>query len=507
MKDICAASKSKYKYMIPFLAMGIIGFLFSYFSEWYADPIAYKYFHPPGENDIPEKYVRNLTDIWYSQCNHYIVTNGRFFVHFIVQIFCGLLDKFWFALFNGAVWGTLPWLIVRFCSNHRYTLANSLMACMLVFGMLLPLRFDPAFQVNYAWCSLFLIIWLMIFFGQGRQSVIALAAAGLFSFLCGESNESFSAPLCMAVAAYACARRFRLTPLQWVCAVFLGLGAIVLVVAPGNWLRFNSIDPEHKHNIGSISAVFPGLVVPAVCIVILWLRRSVLRQNLSARTLLILVLIITNFSIGIITGYGSGARMLVAGGIGLIILAMTVLRDRPLPWPTTAIALTACMVAGIIHGVQTARFNDYDRSIYSSHASSSDGIVYVPDSLFAEYFHRTQYAIGEYRMESSAHNPDIPTLYLRPESMRHYAAVRDTNMAVRIGPQTWLLIQSRRDPAEFTLSKQILPPLLDIAMHDKTLDFDRDKDITFEQNDSLSFALYCNKRPYLHAEIKIEDIR
>lgn len=507
MKNLRENSRYGYIYTIPFIAMGIIGFLFSYFAEWYADPIAYKYFQPPGLDDLPERYVNGLKDIWYSQCNHYNVTNGRFFIHFIVQIFCGLLGKFWFAVCNGAVWGALPWLTVKFCSNGKYTFSASLTACMLIFGLLLPLRFDPAFQINYAWSALLLVGWLMIFFGKGSHSIAALICAGLFSFLCGESNESFSVPMCMAAAAYACARRFRLTPMQWICAVFLGIGAIVLVMAPGNWLRFSSINPEFKHNIGTISAVFPGLLIPAVCILILWCRRDVLRQHLSAIMLFILVLVLTNFSIGIFTGYGSGARMLVAGGMGLIIAVLTVLRDKPLRTPVTAIALGACLVAGSIHAIRAERFNDYDRSIYSAYASSPDGTVYVPDSLFADYFHRTQYSIREYRMESAARNPGRPMLRVRPESMRQLMAVPDTNMTIALGPQTWLLIRSVSHPAQFTLSKHILPSLLDVAMPDKTLDFEIANDISFEKNDSLIFALYTNKRPYLHAEIKTDDIR
>lgn len=98
-------------------------------------------------------------------------------------------------------------------------------------------------------------------------------------------------------------------------------------------------------------------------------------------------------------------------------------------------------------------------------------------------------------------------LRVRPESMRQLMAVPDTNMTIALGPQTWLLIRSVSHPAQFTLSKRILPSLLDVAMPDKTLDFEIANDITFEKNDSLIFALYTNKRPYLHAEIKTDDIR
>lgn len=95
------------------------------------------------------------------------------------------------------------------------------------------------------------------FFSDWKFSTVSLICAGLFSFLCGESNESFAIPMAMAASAYAFIQHFRLTRMQWVCSVLLAAGLIVLIAAPGNWLRLNSIPQEHKHNIASIAQAFP----------------------------------------------------------------------------------------------------------------------------------------------------------------------------------------------------------------------------------------------------------
>lgn len=102
-----------FKTYIPYLAVGAAAFVFAILSEWNDDAIAYSFYIPGSGEDESFTPIATLRDIWESQINHYSNSNGRFVAHFIVQIFCGLLSKPWFAVINAFAWMALVFCITR----------------------------------------------------------------------------------------------------------------------------------------------------------------------------------------------------------------------------------------------------------------------------------------------------------------------------------------------------------------------------------------------------------
>lgn len=69
-----------------------------------------------------ENRIDNITEAFVSQCNHYVVMNGRFIVHFITQCFCGFVGKDVFNVCNAIVYVFFLFMGVRFVDakiNHQ----------------------------------------------------------------------------------------------------------------------------------------------------------------------------------------------------------------------------------------------------------------------------------------------------------------------------------------------------------------------------------------------------
>lgn len=507
MKQPTPCRTADYRYLIPMILMGIIGFLFAYCSNWFADAIEYKYIHPAGDYEFQSDTVGSLADIWESQCNHYFGTNGRFVVHFIVQIFCGLAGKVWFALFNGLIWFLLPYLAVRFATRGAKSLSVSVSACALILLMLLQVRIDPPFQINYAWTAAAIVGWLMIFFSGRRYSPWMLILIGIYSFLCGECNESFSIPICFAMAAYALRRRLRLTLTQWVAAVTFGIAAIILVAAPGNWLRLGEVSYATRHTLGTYYFFIPALFVPALCACVAWTRRHSDKIAFTPEVLFLVVLVAVNYSLGTVTGYQWGARMVFMANLCIVMATLALVAKKHLSVVANAVLVLLALVSVALHAVDTKKFNDTDNRIYEAYASSADGVVYLPDTVFSEHIWWVRNAHQGHVLESRLRSPGLPDIKIRPEALRNIPADADTNVIVEVAPQAWLMVQSKKHPARFILHKKILPGTVARHMADREIDFSIPRDVVFEENDMQWIGFYRNIWPLTATEMEMTENR
>lgn len=490
---------------IPFLILGVISFALCCLTQWHSDASFYQYIVPLDPDALPDKRIESIKDIFISQANHYYSTNGRFFVHFIVQFFCGITGKYLFAVFNAAVWFLLPAACMRLAVCSFRLSRDSIAVSCLIFFLLIFLRFDPAFQINYAWLALMMCVWALIFFdGERNYRWPALTLIAVFSFLFGEGNESFSIPIGGAIIFYAFTVRFRLTSAQWVSAIAFGLGSIILIAAPGNWVRLDSVN-ANTPGLTNLASVLPGLIFPAVYLLSLLIKREDERssERRHFRQFLLVVAVINYlFCLGL--GGGSGFRMLIPGNLCFVMLSL----PRLLNWrylkafnifACVAALLTLCpLVSDII------RQKNADNAIYDGYSRSTDGIVYLPDSLFIYRAYQFIDSYSTYQAEANHLSPGKPILRVRPETMKYLPLGKDTNMLVRLSDNAWLIMQSKSEPADFTVKKWWLPGILDRRVSDRHLDFSRKYDITFDSVENSRFAIYINTRPFLmKAEVEM----
>ena len=90
---------NKFLIALPSLVYVVVAIAIGVFTVWTNDTVAYKYFSPVFD-ESHTRAINSLADVWNSQLDHYMTTNGRFIVHLFVQSFCALLGKIPFAICN-----------------------------------------------------------------------------------------------------------------------------------------------------------------------------------------------------------------------------------------------------------------------------------------------------------------------------------------------------------------------------------------------------------------------
>lgn len=183
--------------------------------------------------------VQTIGDIFRSQWAHYFeFINGRFIVHWFVQLFDGILGKGVFNVFNAVVFSLFLYVaaVVSTTRKDHYYRVISL-AFILTF-LLMP-GFKYAFlwlsgSFNYLWAGI--VIMLFIHVMEKRQEVSPWLYVPLFLFgaVSGSSNEAFIVGLGAAYFLYYAFHRKQLTP-RHVCLLSgFFIGAAFLVFSPAS---------------------------------------------------------------------------------------------------------------------------------------------------------------------------------------------------------------------------------------------------------------------------------
>ena len=196
--------------------------------------------------DMEYTPIDNLADVWESQRWAYMNHNGRFIVHSIVQVFCGILGLRLFQLLNAVTFAFLIIGITRII-RYRYNSNTSLdivLSALLIFVAIPKVGVtylgNISCSVNYLWTSC-AIIWFLYFFLK-QEPVSRLCAIGLATYSCivGAMQESFSIGISAVLGIYMLARWKEINSKRKVMILGFILGSIICVCAPANFIRFVS---------------------------------------------------------------------------------------------------------------------------------------------------------------------------------------------------------------------------------------------------------------------------
>lgn len=490
------------------LVFALINALLVMFSVWHGDGIKYAFFHAPNFEDISYHRVISLKEIWDSQINHYIFTNGRLACHYLVQVFCALTPKWVFALCNAAVSFALLIEIFQICNKAAHSWSRSIIIGGLVWLVTFYLYYDPPFLMNYIWCAAINISILFIFFSKQKLGIVALIGTALAAFIAGEWNEAFSIPLSIALLYFACKRKFRVNRVQWVIGLAYAIGTIVLCLAPGNFTRLEktvALDGPFSI-IGFIIHSWPNFLLPTA-LLIMYVRNN-LRRN-SRRTFdsvdrFILVVIIAGFILPVAFKFSSGARMAICYNLGIIMLIGRHYLTDEFKCKISAIAVGAIsIVVGFFQYHQISQLNIKYTMLVQRYHESADGYVFLPNELFGK---NRLYTLGSkvrWEQEAREIDPDKPDLVILPESARNLKTDVDTNYCVQYGPQSWILVRSRKHPADFVTHKVVLPGILNLTVKPRVLDFTKEGQVAFDSTESVIVGVYINDFPFMHSEVEM----
>lgn len=196
---------------VEWIFLSVIGILF-YWLDWYSvlayDDWYYAMmcedadFFKPVSGRTP---IETIGDIFVSQWNHYRYVNGRFLLHFIVQLFVGILGLRAFQVANTVMFVLLIKYLCRLCipphyrDRFLYYILTFLIFWFIMGFVNMGLGYYTciSFSVNYLWPSTLFVIVIYLWYNYKDGNCPIVKGIGFFvlSLLCGASSETFSVGL------------------------------------------------------------------------------------------------------------------------------------------------------------------------------------------------------------------------------------------------------------------------------------------------------------------------
>ena len=193
--------------------------------------------------------IRTIGDILVSQWHHYFeFTNGRFFAHFFVQLFDGILGKGIFNVFNALAFAAFLYLLAVVTARerkHDYKIVS--VAFILIFLLMTGFKYVFLWMsgaCNYLWMALLLLPFHHLI---EREDVPAKYnwLLLLFGFVCGWTNEAMVVGLGAAYFLYFAFHRKELTGHRRYMLAGFFIGALFLVFAPSSINRAFTSSARH----------------------------------------------------------------------------------------------------------------------------------------------------------------------------------------------------------------------------------------------------------------------
>ena len=297
------------------VAFGVLNFL----TPQYHDDFVYKFMFEGGSVNYDHP-VRSIGDIVASQVEHYHSVNGRSIVHFLVQLFTGLLEKTIFNLFNVIVFCAFIYLLKKQSTGStrqerdaRFCVSTLVI---LVLVLLMP-RFKDTFlwmtgSINYLWSATAALGFLLIY-EKRRERVMdwSLLPMLIVAFLLGWTHEGITLPLAASLVF------INLLSLKqsrgreqglWLALAYLA-GGCVIALAPGTITRSgmgNGLTPSTLGLkvitgfavLAKLRIVYLALLITAIA----WfVRRDTAKQIIRHNSYLILAILL---SLGIVFASG-----------------------------------------------------------------------------------------------------------------------------------------------------------------------------------------------------------
>ena len=220
-------------------------YMLNIYSPFINDDYYYSFIMTDGlYSDMEYTPIESICDVWESQCWAYMNHNGRFIVHSIVQLFCGILGLKLFQFLNSLVFLLLIVGIVRIirCQSASRMALDIIIPTMLIFLGIPKIGVtylgNISCAVNYLWTSC-ATIWF-IYFLLTHKNATRLSSICLFiySMVVGSMQESFSIGISAIIVIYAMTQWTEITKARKVLMFGFVLGSIFCVCAPSNFVRF-----------------------------------------------------------------------------------------------------------------------------------------------------------------------------------------------------------------------------------------------------------------------------
>lgn len=272
--------------IINYALLAIVSTVIFYFSMneiWTGDDVLYAYkitseysdsYQSAIDSGFVFQKIENVSDLIESQNVHYMVVNGRYAVHLIVQLFCGKFGLLAFSICNVIVWLSIIYQLMNIADKKISQDTRFLCLSIILIFLTFIFRVTPSVQINYVWVAAANLLFFRILFKKEYSSWL-LIPLFIFSVIVGNGNEAFSSGIGVALLIYVL-RSFKTMSLQrWFMTTGYGIGALLLITSPGAWHRLDYVEDTSLIQIliSAATGLIPSIIL-IVTILIIGLRNK-----------------------------------------------------------------------------------------------------------------------------------------------------------------------------------------------------------------------------------------
>lgn len=459
-----------------FGAIFIIVFIVCGLQVYLGDDVTYQYIwnaesmHPSPTGAIDwDKWqpIGSYSDLFNSMSLHYQLWNGRYVAHFLVQGFLGLWGQTAFALCNALVWCIFLCILTKVCHGD-WRRPASLWSVAIMGFISFSTKMVPSCQIGYIWMFTLALFMLRAFISRRRYNVWQIVGLGVLAVLAGNGNEGLNCGLSVAMVVYLLFNFREIKASQIAILVAFGIGLALLVFAPSTVRVTHDFTAQSSQSFPNFLLYSRSSYVLFFVAIYMICRRKInipefCHENILWVTLYVACLAF-NFYIGI-----NSTRQLFGVELAALVLTMRMLPHHAFSsfWLICGSALLILFFYLQISYIMVVR--DRYKKILSQYSSQTcqNGDVYLDmgalgwwlwQSCYTEDIIWPDHKPNNYPAQTLAikvrHEcPGKPKLRILPEFLKGKEQMDLGNMAVPYADGQFLLIQSKRDPAEFYIQR------------------------------------------------------
>lgn len=463
--------------IIPIFILAVFGVVIFYFCDntiWRSDDVRYGYVFTEQHHTLDHDYdeyndkIEGISDIINSQKIHYKYWGGRSVVHSIASLFCGILGQRCFAVCNALMWIVLVLLILSMCGSS-YKNVCSLLTVMVLSSFSFMTRMSPEYQINYIWVFVLVLIFVKLLLNYTHVGGWKLVLLAVFGLIAGWAHDVINVGVCGAIIIFWLRNVKNYTLSQYVLSITFGIGALILLLAPGNFVRASESGPFSFANscmnlITSLRAFYVLIIVVIIarCKHGKSFRAIYLDNEFYWNAMAICMMFV--FALGV-----PGRRSVFGIELMAIIIAVRLLNRHSF---NTFWTVVSSMSLLIVLGLQITKtyviksqylelLRQYEKSqtgdVFTSVIYSEKGdFIANPFILIPLKSYSDDRAIESFqKLQHSRYSPEKPLINVWPDYLEGKDSVDIGNQIVPYGNGIYLLVQSKIAPGRFYMKRNI----------------------------------------------------
>ncbi|WP_125710119.1 DUF3329 domain-containing protein [Companilactobacillus zhongbaensis] len=223
-----------------------------------ADDYVYRFFYQSTYAPDAGPVISTLS-IPHSMYNHYMLWNGRFVAHSIVQFFMQFDTKVVFNICNSLAFIALMFLIAKTSSTLTKVKTNwwLLVAIFVYLWFAIPSFGQTVLWVsgsgNYLWTSLIYLGTILIALKHQKETIWLGIVAVILGFLTGATNENSGPAAIVIIFLFAVVKYIQSKKIDWyslITSIFGLIGFLVMYFSPGSQARGDKPHSYYQAMIG-----------------------------------------------------------------------------------------------------------------------------------------------------------------------------------------------------------------------------------------------------------------